>query len=125
MSGAGRTPEVWRSFDPGWYRTMYPMVDDLLSAAPSLRPEDIYAEHVKALQHAPNPYFSEIWYLSKYPSVRASVLAGEFRSGFDHFCRGGYAELAPHWLFDPAYYREQGQAGAWAGACTGCGWGSV
>ena len=101
-------------FDGSWYRSAYPMVDDLLAACPSEQPEDVYAAQVRSLEHSPNPYFSERWYLSKYPSVREAVRAGEYLSGFDHFCRGGQAELSPHWLFDPTYYRDQYQAGAWA-----------
>ncbi len=109
MSGPDPDQAVWRAFDAGWYRSAYPMVEDLLRADPSRQPEDIYAAQGRALEHAPNPYFSESWYLRRYPSVRAEVRAGAFASGFDHFCRGGYLGLSPHWLFDPACYREQYQ----------------
>ena len=98
---------LWRAFDAGWYRSTYAVADEMLAADPSRQAEDVYAAHGRSLGHAPNPYFSESWYLSRYPSVRAAVEAGAYASGFDHFCRGGHAELSPHWLFDPAWYRER------------------
>ena len=103
----GTQHAVWRDFDADWYRNAYPIVNDLLSADPSRQADDVYAAQGRGLEHAPNLYFSESWYLSRYPSVRAAVRAGAYASGFDHFCRDGYAALSPHWLFDPAWYREQ------------------
>jgi len=103
--GAGA--ERWRAFDPAWYRFAYPMVDPLLSDQPDRTPEAIYRSIGTVLFHAPNPYFSESWYLDQYPAVREAIGRGDYVSGFEHFCRSGYTSLAPHWLFNPDYYRQR------------------
>jgi hypothetical protein len=59
------------------------------------------------LGHSPNPYFDEAWYLAKYQGIQQAVRAGQFRSGFEHFCKHGHSDLSPHWLFDPWYYGQQ------------------
>jgi len=82
-------------------------VEEYLSAGSLRRPEQVYLGHGKALGHSPNPYFSEAWYLARYEPVRNAVAAGAFASGFDHFCRHGFADHAPHWLFDPVLYSNQ------------------
>ena len=103
--GAGS--ERWRAFDPAWYRFAYAMVDPLLNELPNLQPAAIYHAIGPILAHAPNPYFSESWYLDQYKPVGEFIRKGDYVSGFDHFCRSGYASLAPHWLFNPEYYRQR------------------
>lgn len=107
MSGDGPADAVWRGFDAGWYRSAYRQVDALLTACPSRSAEAFYVAEGRRQGHAPNPYFSETWYLARYAPVRAAVEAGHFASGFEHFCRHGHADLSPHWLFDPGFYRAQ------------------
>jgi len=116
MASLETPPSCWRAFDEAWYRHTYPFGDDhdaagLLDPATIKTAADRYAALVKPLAHSPNPYFSEDWYLSRYEGVREAVNSGIFESGFDHYCRHGYVDLMPHWLFDPAYYRMQFQTG--------------
>ncbi len=105
VRGAGA--ERWRSFDPAWYRFAYAMVEPLLAGLPDRRPEAVYRSLGTVLGHSPNPYFSETWYLDQYPPVREAIRRGDYVSGFDHYCRSGYESLAPHWLFNPDYYRQR------------------
>lgn len=95
----------WRAFDAHWYRSTYPLVERVLSAAPSTRPEDVYRAVGKILEHSPNQFFDESWYLNRYPTIREAVRKGAFESGFDHYLHHGYVNASPHWLFDPDYYR--------------------
>jgi hypothetical protein len=101
------TRDLWRAFDGAWYRSAYPIVDDLIATGQTKEPADVYTALVKAFVHSPNPYFCESWYVARYQVVREAVNNGIFLSGFDHFCRHGYSDLMPHWLFDPAFYRQQ------------------
>jgi hypothetical protein len=112
MAAIDTTGSYWRDFDAAWYQQNYPIEDDpriadLLKKVESKTPANIYAALVKPLEHSPNLHFSESWYLSRYAGVRQAVDSGIFLSGFDHFCRHGHADLMPHWLFDPSYYRVQ------------------
>jgi hypothetical protein len=99
--------EIWRAFDRAWYWHSHAVVDAVVLTDQSRQPEDVFAELAQSLGHAPNPYFSELWYLARYPGVKQAVLDGHFRSGFDHFCQHGRVDLSPHWLFDPWYYTQQ------------------
>ncbi len=101
---------MWRTFDPAWYRYAYPLVDRILSDVPSKQPDDVYAAIGPIYRHSPNPWFSETWYLARYEHARAAVASGTCRSGFDHACREMHPDIAPHWLFDPWFYRERFEA---------------
>ncbi len=44
------------------------------------------------------------------PAIRTSPrrsIRATTSSGFDHYCRDGYAKLSPHWLFDERQYRAR------------------
>ncbi len=99
--------ELWRAFDAAWYTFAYPVVGRLLQERPTLQSADIYRALGSILRHDPNPFFSETWYTGRYLPVADAIRTGLYKSGFDHFCRDGYPDLAPHWLFDPGYYRQQ------------------
>ncbi len=89
-----RDAPVWARFDPDWYCAAYALQ---ITHAAALR---FYLAHGQALGHSPNPLFDEAWYLRRYPDVAAEIASGMVESGFDHFCRDGFRERRPHWLFD-------------------------
>jgi hypothetical protein len=98
---------LWSIVDPAWYRAFYPVVEALAGGQDEAAVTDVYHRLGQPLGHSPNPYFVESWYLARNPDVRATFAAGGLPSGFSHFCEFGHADRAPHWLFDPAFYREQ------------------
>ncbi|MBV8401365.1 MAG: glycosyltransferase [Acetobacteraceae bacterium] len=99
----GRAPVLWATFDPDWYRRTYP---DARDAAPEAA-LDFYLDRGQRLGHAPNRVFDERWYLRRYPDVAEAVRAGDWESGFDHYCRQGFASRSPHWLYDDGFYRKR------------------
>jgi len=58
------------------------------------------------LGHSPSPLFDEAYYLAKNPDIAELVRAGNYPSGFDHFCQHGHRTTSPHWLFDDALYAD-------------------
>jgi hypothetical protein len=98
---------LWSIVDPAWYRAFYPVVEALAGGRDETAVTDVYHRLGQQLGHSPNPYFAESWYLARNPDVQATFAAGGLPSGFSHFCEYGHADRAPHWLFDPAFYREQ------------------
>ncbi|MFO1025866.1 MAG: glycosyltransferase 61 family protein [Acetobacteraceae bacterium] len=107
ITNRSRPAERWRAFDPDWYRFAYPMMDQLLRQSPEHEPEQVYLALGPVLRQSPNPYFCESWYLDQYPDVAAMIRSGEYRSGFDHYCRHGHHTLSPHWLFNLELYRQR------------------
>jgi O-antigen biosynthesis protein len=100
---AGETAVAWAIFDPAWYSETY-------GETREDEPEEalrFYLDRGQSLGHAPNRFFDERWYLRRYPAVAARVQNGDFESGFDHYCRAGFASHSPHWLYSEALYREQ------------------
>ncbi len=98
---------AWWEFDPAWYVRAYPEVVDLLTEPSPTALRAFYLLEGQGRGHSPNMVFDESFYLARHAAVRARVARGEFRSGFAHYCAEGWAELAPHWLFDVAYYAGQ------------------
>ena len=98
---------AWWVFDPAWYVRAYPEVVDLLIEPSPTALRAFYLLEGQGRGHSPNMFFDESFYLARHSAVRARVARGEFRSGFAHYCAEGWAELAPHWLFDVAYYAAQ------------------
>ncbi|MFT9387248.1 glycosyltransferase [Acetobacter sp.] len=94
----------WAVFDPEWYGAHYADVLHCLGVTDPAAYADFYSTHGVALRHSPNPYFDESWYLNRYPAVARAVVEGGFTSGFDHYCRMGFATHNPHWLYDEAFY---------------------
>jgi hypothetical protein len=99
----GRTPIGWATFEPDWYRSTY---EEARDAAPE-EAMRFYLDRGQRLGHAPNRLFDERWYLRRYPDVAEAVRAGDWESGFDHYCRQGFASRSPHWLYDDDLYRER------------------
>src|SRR5437899_1870711 len=102
-----RLPEeatvAWATFDADWYARANGAVHD--SAPDALL--RFYLERGQRLGHAPNRFFDERWYLGRYPEAAEAVRAGDCESGFDHYCRTGFASLSPHWLYDEDLYRRR------------------
>lgn len=101
------SPPKWNSFDGEWYKKRYsailPIVEDIYGG-------DTYAyyqEKGRKTGHSPNPFFDEKWYLITYPDVAKRVQNQEFVSGFEHYCKEGYKDHSPHWLFSIYYYNQQ------------------
>ncbi|HEX7390581.1 MAG TPA: glycosyltransferase [Acidiphilium sp.] len=94
---------AWAVFDAGWYLAAYPDARDACGGDPD-RALDYYLETGYQFGHNPNSLFDERFYLGRNPDIAALVQVGDYRSGFDHFCRHGHRGLSPHWLFDDALY---------------------
>jgi glycosyltransferase involved in cell wall biosynthesis len=95
---------LWRRFDAEWYRARY---RDVLGEFADADPEALathYAEVAGELHLSPNRFFDEEWYQQANPDVASAVHAGSFASGFDHYCRDGYLNRSPHWLFSETAY---------------------
>ncbi|WP_086631914.1 glycosyltransferase [Commensalibacter intestini] len=100
------TPK-WQDFNEEWYCKRYssilPIVEDIYGG-------DVYAyyqEKGSKIGHSPNPFFDEKWYLLTYPDIAKRVQNSDFQSGFEHYCKEGYADYSPHYLFAAYYYKEQ------------------
>ena len=95
-------PCPWEIFDADWYAVTY------MRRLNASEPSDPFAHYTRIGARrgaSPNHFFDEIWYLSRYPEVRAAVARGEFASGFAHYCSNGHRDHDPHWLFNEALYR--------------------
>jgi GT2 family glycosyltransferase len=101
----GKTGISWAEFDPEWYLARYPDVGLVVSVNGPDTVLRFYLIHGQQMGHSPNRYFDEQWYLRQYPEVATAVNAGEFASGFDEYCRTGFAWRSPHWLYDDWLYR--------------------
>ncbi|MCC6104902.1 glycosyltransferase [Acetobacter sp.] len=97
----------WSEFDFDWYKTKYNHVLNFLNATSEDDVREFYDRFGGALQHSPNPFFDEQWYTQRYADVREQVCSGQFKSGFDHYCKVGFWDKSPHWLFDEDYYRRK------------------
>lgn len=101
------SPPKWNRFDGEWYGKRYsavlPIVEDIYGG-------DVYAYYQakgRKIGHSPNPFFDEKWYLITYPNIAKRVQNQEFASGFEHYCKEGYKDYSPHWLFSIYYYNNQ------------------
>lgn len=102
----GDRAPLWRSFDHDWYACAY-----LDGPDPAWDPDTVqrhYHETGAALGYAPNRWFDEPGYRLRYPDVAAAIAEGKLRSAFEHYCRDGYRNRAPHWLFDAGLYLSPG-----------------
>jgi len=98
----GADAPLWRCFDHQWYACAY--LDDVGEEADFATLQRHYHTQGAAQGHAPNRYFDEAWYRVSYPDVAAAIAAGVVRSGFEHYCRDGFRDRQPHWLYDDAVY---------------------
>ena len=97
---------AWAVFDRGWYLHHYA---DARAHCADAAPEaalDYYLRVGARLGHSPSPLFDEPYYLACNPDVAALVQAGQYGSGFDHYCLHGWRGVSPHWLFDDTLYAE-------------------
>jgi GT2 family glycosyltransferase len=94
---------AWAVFDPGWYLAVHAEARIACGNDANIA-LDYYLRTGCRLAHSPSPLFDERFYLDQNPDVAALVRAGQYRSGFDHFCLHGHRGLSPHWLFDDALY---------------------
>ncbi len=97
---------AWRCFDHERYACAY--FGDSADDADFAALQRHYHEEGVARGHAPNRYFDEAWYRGQYPDVTDAIAAGVVRSGFEHYCRDGFRDRQPHWLYDDAVYVEGG-----------------
>lgn len=97
---------LWRSFDHDWYACAYFAGPD-----PARDPAWLqchYHETGAAIAHAPNRWFDEVGYRLRNPDVAGAIAEGKLRSGFEHYCRDGWRNREPHWLFDSGVYFAPG-----------------
>ncbi|MGC9270426.1 glycosyltransferase [Acidiphilium sp.] len=102
-----RIPELarpaWAIFDASWYLSTYGEARTCCGHETALA-LDYYLRAGCRLGHSPSPLFDERFYLEQNLDIAALVRAGQYRSGFDHYCQHGYRGLSPHWLFDDTLY---------------------
>ncbi|MFS8368876.1 glycosyltransferase [Acetobacter indonesiensis] len=96
----------WSAFDLEWYKKRYQPVLSFFNVKSDEEIRRFYETRGLALKHSPNLFFDEAWYISRYPVVVDHVAAGDYVSGFDHYCKVGFWSCNPHWLFDEDYYRR-------------------
>lgn len=97
---------AWAAFDPDWYLCANPEVRNHLADRSRCGVLQFYLAHGQRLGHSPNMFFDETWYRATDPEVRAVLARGQYRSGFDHYCRVGHSGRSPHWLFDDVLYQR-------------------
>ncbi|WP_428490624.1 glycosyltransferase [Rhodopila sp.] len=103
----GETEIAWAVFDWQWYLGSNPHA---AAAAGGVDPATVlqfYLEQGQRQGHSPSPMFDEAWHRLRYPPIAARIVAGEWRSAFDAYCRRGALDRSPHWLFDEPGYRER------------------
>ncbi len=93
---------AWCGFDAHWYRTAYAAaIGDLDDDAAALRH---YLATGRRMGLAPNMFIDEAWYCRRHLDVAAAVAAGDYTSGYEHYCTVGYLTRSPHWLYDDDTY---------------------
>lgn len=104
---AGEAPALWCAFDPAWYLARHPEAGEALGEAPDFATvRDWYLAHGQPAGHSPVIWFDEAWYRARYPDIAGALAAGQWRSGFEHYCLEGSAGRSPHWLYDETVYRS-------------------
>lgn len=96
----------WAVFDLDWYLAAYP---EAAADLPNVNFYSVLRQYLdvgQAAGHSPNMYFDETWYRACNPDVVVAISEGRVESGFDHYCRDGFRDRSPHWLFDEKRYRE-------------------
>jgi hypothetical protein len=98
------SPTAWCGFDAGWYRIAYAARLGPLAEADDAALLRHYRAQAAAEALSPNPYFDEAFYRGRNPDVAAALAAGEFTTGYEHYCALGYLSRMPHWLYDDDTY---------------------
>ncbi|MCW3473877.1 glycosyltransferase family 2 protein [Limobrevibacterium gyesilva] len=104
LAQQARTSPSWCMFDHAWYLRAYPDALDQIQGESFEAVRQHYLDHGRSLGHSPNMYFDEKWYLQRYPDVADEIAAGFVMSGYEHYCRIGYVNRSPHWLYDDDVY---------------------
>ena len=94
----------WAAFDSAWYKKQYQSVLLFLAVDTPQEIQNFYEQNGSYLKHSPNPFFDEVWYLTRYPMVQDLIAKGEYKTGFEHYKQVGFLSHSPHWLFDEDYY---------------------
>ncbi|WP_148662503.1 glycosyltransferase [Kozakia baliensis] len=79
-------------FDPAWYLSKNPAVEELIASGEYIGPLHHYLSNDAPTAFNPHPYFSESFYNETYPDVAGIVQAGGLRNGYEHFLNYGIAE---------------------------------
>lgn len=95
---------AWAVFDRNWYLHRHADARVLCQGKPPEAALLYYLRVGARLGHSPSPLFDEQFYLARNPDIAALVRAGNYMSGFDHYCQHGHRGVSPHWLFDDALY---------------------
>jgi GT2 family glycosyltransferase len=103
LYAAPATRPAWAVFDADWYLATHAEARIACGNDANLA-LDYYLRTGCRLAHSPSPLFDERFYLDQNLDVAALVRAGQYRSGFDHYCQHGHRGLSAHWLFDDALY---------------------
>lgn len=95
---------AWAVFDRNWYLQRYADARVICAGKPAEAALLYYLRVGARLGHSPSALFDEVFYLSRNPDIAELVRAGNYQSGFDHFCQYGHRSVSPHWLFDDELY---------------------
>ncbi len=95
---------AWAVFDRDWYLRRYAEARAACAGEPPDAALKYYLGTGARRGDSPSPLFDEQFYLARNIDVAELVRAGNYESGFDHFCRYGHRALSPHWLFDDFLY---------------------
>jgi GT2 family glycosyltransferase len=104
LHGGAEVP--WVAFDAEWYLATYPEVCLELDENTAQAALYFYLQRGRNVGHSPNIYFDEAWYIRTYIDAADAIRRGEVVSGFEHYCRIGFSDRSPHWLFDETLYRR-------------------
>lgn len=96
---------MYHLFNKSWYMRRYLPLLDFLNIDEEIC-EYFYNNYGYALRHSPNEFFDEDFYLKEYSHILPLIEKGEFKSGFDHFCKVGYKTNNPNVIFDNKYVRN-------------------
>ncbi len=95
---------AWAVFDRDWYLRRHADARVLCEGKPPDAALMYYLRVGGRLGHSPSAIFDEGWYMARNPDIAELVRAGNYQSGFDHFCQHGHRGVSPHWLFDDELY---------------------
>jgi GT2 family glycosyltransferase len=103
----GETVIPWAVFDWQWYLRSYLDVASIIGDDDPSAVLGYYVELGQRLGHSPNRFFDEQWHRHTYLQIAERVVAGDWSSAFDAYCRRGALDRSPHWLFDELGYRDR------------------
>jgi GT2 family glycosyltransferase len=95
---------AWARFDAAWYLGHHADARAICTGKGPAAALAYYLRIGARLGHSPSPLFDEDFYLARNPDIAELVRAGNYASGFDHYCRHGHRGVSPHWLFDDELY---------------------